>query len=1176
MKKNILKKSISALTAFAICVSMTSFSVFAQEKVISDEESFVSSYEGDAQAVAQYLLNNGCSVEEATPIMDCYLIGKEELISNSAIDNCYYSSSRFSPTPHYIVVISSSPKNAKEDVNLFFEGDTSFISPPSENFCKICSPYTFSDITNISSSITTYSDIWNYKISISNIKSIDKNEAQPMIILPISKGLQPLTDEDMYKDIVFNYNINTGKDLLAFETFSLGDVNHDGQVTEADLALLLKVQSGLDTFEQDYKDGSNHYSGVTNEVASDVNFDGTVDLKDVELIKAYLDGTYNLGDPVPEQTEEEKFVSSYEGDAQTVAQYLIDNNYSVEKATPIMERYLNGEKEFEEKNAINSAYYNHDDRILDIPHYALVIMIDYSNEKIDLYFESSTTKVLAPDENTCEIRFLYDSNLPNINTSLNYSTEDNRKWSYKISISETLKLDNAINVQPLIMFSINPAIRSSTEYELNNGIKFDYNLDKKINICAFETFALGDTNHDGQVTEADLALLLKIQTGLDTFEQDYKDGSNHYSGVTNEVASDVNFDGTVDLKDVELIKAYLDGTYNLGDPVPEQTEEEKFVSSYEGDAQTVAQYLVENSYSVEKAKSIMECYLQGEKEITEKNIKNTAYYNNDTKISDISHYVLIISIEPVEQQDINICLKSTNTMIKLKDENNYRLLLNNFSIDTSLTYTSSNLWEYNISIPNMPKVESEITSQALISIPIEAGARCCVEEDFYKYIDLNYDIKSGNGLYTYETFALGDTNHDGQVTEADLALLLKIQAGLDTFKQDYKDGSNHYSGVTNEVASDVNFDGTVDLKDVELIKAYLDGTYNLGDPVPEQTEEEKFVSSYEGDAQTVAQYLLDNNYSIEEATPIMECYLNGEKEFTTKNIKDTPYYCNQCNDSSLQHYVLVISVDSEKKQEDVHFSFLSSFAEVSEPNKDSCKLCFPYNSSKVPTINTSLSYPLSGEWQYDISIPYVEALHEPKAQPMITIPIGFGFNIASELNLNKGIKFDYDCSTSNITYCYETFALGDTNHDGQVTEADLALLLKIQTGLDTFEQDYKDGSNHYSGVTNEVASDVNFDGTVDLKDVELIKAYLDGTYNLGDPVPEQTGGNVLYGDTNGDQKVSLTDVILLNKSIAGTYQIPEGLITSVDVYKDSIIDFVDTTSLLRGMLGLVKLPVIPE
>ncbi|MBQ8824963.1 MAG: dockerin type I repeat-containing protein, partial [Ruminococcus sp.] len=471
-------------------------------------------------------------------------------------------------------------------------------------------------------------------------------------------------------------------------------------------------------------------------------------------------------------SDKESFVSSYEGNAQTVAQYLIDNSYSIEKATSIMEYYLQGEKELTTKNIKNSAYYNHDEKILDIPHYALVIMTDYLNEKIDFYFESSTTKVLAPDENICKVRFLHDSNLPDINTNLNYSTEDNRKWSYKISISEISKLDDIINSQqPLIAFPINPAVRSSTEYMLNNSIEFDYNLETETNICTFETFALGDTNHDGKVTKSDLALLLKIQAGLDTFKQDYKDGSNHYSGVTNEVASDVNFDGTVDLKDVELINAYLDGTYNLGDPVSEQTEEEKFVSSYEGDAQTVAQYLIDNSYSVEKAASIMEYYLQGEKEIEEKNIKNIAYYNNDTKISAIPHYALIISTEPVEQQGINICLKSTNTIIKLKDENNYRLLLNDFSVDTSLTYTSSNIWEYNISIPNMPKIESKITSQALISIPIEAGARCCVEEDFYKYIDLNYDIKSGNGLYTYETFALGDTNHDGKVTEADLALL---------------------------------------------------------------------------------------------------------------------------------------------------------------------------------------------------------------------------------------------------------------------------------------------------------------------------------------------------------------------------------------------------------------------
>ncbi|MBQ8823744.1 MAG: hypothetical protein IJZ64_00760, partial [Ruminococcus sp.] len=152
-------------------------------------------------------------------------------------------------------------------------------------------------------------------------------------------------------------------------------------------------------------------------------------------------------------------------------------------------------------------------------------------------------------------------------------------------------------------------------------------------------------------------------------------------------------------------------------------------------------------------------------------------------------------------------------------------------------------------------------------------------------------------------------------------------------------------------------------------------------------------------------------------------------------------------------------------------------------------------------------------------------------------------------------------------------------HDGKVTEADLALLLKIQAEIDTFKQDYKDGSNHYSGVTNEVASDVNFDGTVDLKDVELINAYLDGTYNLGDPVPEQKEpekDTTLYGDISGDGAINLADVIYINKAIAGSYIIPESLKPSADVCKDGEINLDDTLVLLKYLINLVKLPVIPE
>lgn len=344
--------------------------------------------------------------------------------------------------------------------------------------------------------------------------------------------------------------------------------------------------------------------------------------------------------------------------------------------------------------------------------------------------------------------------------------------------------------------------------------------------------------------------------------------------------------------------------------------------------------------------------------------------------------------------------------------------------------------------------------------------------------------------------------------------------------------------------------------------------------------EESFVSSYEGEAQAVAQYLLDNGCSLEEAKEMMDIYLKGKEQLDSMgkgdmgSPVDIDYYTATCI-APTPHYAAIISIDPTKQLENVKLHLKGVTSSIVAPDKGEYKVCSSY-SSALSGISDSLEYLHTDVWRYIISISNVDKLNITTAEPMIIVPLSIGEETLTERSVYRGFEFSYEEKSDNGFYTYETFALGDVNHDGQVNESDATMLVNILSGSDTFKHIYKDSSNHYSGVTNKLASDVNFDGTVDLKDVELIKAYLDGTYNLGDPVPEQTENNALYGDVNGDQNVSLVDVILLNKSIAGTYQIPEGLITSVDVYKDSIIDFVDTTSLLRGMLGLVKLPIIPE
>lgn len=278
--------------------------------------------------------------------------------------------------------------------------------------------------------------------------------------------------------------------------------------------------------------------------------------------------------PAFASSEEMDFINSYNGTARELAQYVINEGCTIDESKHIMDNYLKGKAEIEEKNNGISTYstdnealpkYYSDTNLAQTKHYILIIATDcvYPQEEVNFIFKDSTTNVIIPNDSSYRKCFSYSSKEFDISASLSYSSSDNRKWTYNMYIQEAPNLSDVIAAQPLIVFPIEKGSRTSTEFELNKNIEFSYYSRTGDNAFAFETFAMGDVNHDGEISDADYTLLAECMMGKNDLSLQYADGSNHYSGATNLVAADVNQDNAISLSDLMLIDKYLNGNYEM-------------------------------------------------------------------------------------------------------------------------------------------------------------------------------------------------------------------------------------------------------------------------------------------------------------------------------------------------------------------------------------------------------------------------------------------------------------------------------------------------------------------------------------------------------------------------------------------------------------------------------------
>ena len=88
--------------------------------------------------------------------------------------------------------------------------------------------------------------------------------------------------------------------------------------------------------------------------------------------------------------------------------------------------------------------------------------------------------------------------------------------------------------------------------------------------------------------------------------------------------------------------------------------------------------------------------------------------------------------------------------------------------------------------------------------------------------------------------------------------------------------------------------------------------------------------------------------------------------------------------------------------------------------------------------------------------------------------------------------FNYPISGVDTTYSFETYVLGDVNHDGKVTNADVTYLSDYLVGdISNLSFTYTDKSYNVAKIVNDLAMDANKDGSISLADLATIRQHVE-------------------------------------------------------------------------------------
>lgn len=267
------------------------------------------------------------------------------------------------------------------------------------------------------------------------------------------------------------------------------------------------------------------------------------------------------------------------------------------------------------------------------------------------------------------------------------------------------------------------------------------------------------------------------------------------------------------------------------------------------------------------------------------------------------------------------------------------------------------------------------------------------------------------------------------------------------------------------------------------------------------TEETEFIQSFtDPETASVAEYLIDSDLSIMEAEKLMDIYEKGLEEIEassnsrSSDFPNGPYYTgtsfyNGTILSSNQHYGVIIADNgSAVTSTSMRLSYIPQQVSISSSN---------VYSAHILNGSFNLERP-DDEFKVYISGTFSAPQSYNRPAGVLTLPFnvvatsGSSADSYSEATLYHKLTLTRTSSLPlngrpDTTFSFETYVLGDVNHDGQVTNADCTYVLKyVSSSIDNLSFYYTDVNANVAKIVNDLAQDANCDGTIDLTDASTI------------------------------------------------------------------------------------------
>lgn len=309
-----IKKLIAALTAITSMASLGVGTISASaadldainEKILndtaSDEEKFIAEYANDSEEmkVADYVINSDISLCDAESLMQTY--ENSSTTTNTNFSYPYYSLTDFADGEHFMAVIDTNPSVPKDhNFDIYYKSNTSLPgyakSTGVEYNGKVFKTALYAYFNNYDYTPTS-SDISNcgdYKgiVTAFATKGISGYTSPALLMAYGFDKKKSIYSEHDFRSLFATkeYKLSdVKKDTtgLAFETVSIGDVNHDGVLTEDDSTWILRKLVNSSDLEFTFSDGLTHYTKATSELVADFDQDGEIAISDVVALNNYL------------------------------------------------------------------------------------------------------------------------------------------------------------------------------------------------------------------------------------------------------------------------------------------------------------------------------------------------------------------------------------------------------------------------------------------------------------------------------------------------------------------------------------------------------------------------------------------------------------------------------------------------------------------------------------------------------------------------------------------------------------------------------------------------------------------------------------------------------------------------------------------------------------------------